>query len=129
MRTGVSPSPWVLRDDAERIQRPDDSLTADSRWCRASGGGVAHRVLRLYAVLMDCQMPEMDGFAATRAIRTHESEAGLEPTPIVALTANTLESDRQRCLEAGMDEFISKPFRLEQLQSVLSSLLSKRRSA
>ncbi len=80
-------------------------------------------------VLMDCQMPEMDGFAVTRAIRARERDgapsmrdgAG-EPAgrlPIVALTANAMRGDRERCLAAGMDDYLSKPFSERQLRAVL----------
>ncbi len=78
-------------------------------------------------VLMDCQMPEMDGFAATRAIRALEAERGHPRVPIVALTANALEEDRRRCLEAGMDDFVSKPFERSQLEGVLSRWLRSAR--
>jgi CheY-like chemotaxis protein len=70
-------------------------------------------------VLMDCQMPVMDGYTATRERREYETQHGLERLPIVALTANALAEDRQKCLDAGMDDFVSKPFRKEDLINVL----------
>jgi two-component system sensor histidine kinase/response regulator len=70
-------------------------------------------------VLMDCQMPFMDGFEATRRIRAAEAAAGRKRMPIVALTANALQGDRERCLESGMTEFISKPFTMKKLHDVL----------
>jgi len=71
-------------------------------------------------VLMDCQMPVMDGFAATRAIRALEADSGAAPTPIIALTATALAEDRELCIGAGMDDFLSKPFRSEALHSTLT---------
>ena len=68
-------------------------------------------------VLMDCQMPEMDGFEATLAIRQKERNG--RRTPICALTANSMSSDRDQCLSAGMDDFMSKPIDLEQLQKTI----------
>lgn len=73
-------------------------------------------------VLMDCQMPEMDGFAASRAIRDLEQDTG-QHLPIVALTAGALEGDRNTCLAAGMDDFIAKPLRLETLRTTLDRWL------
>lgn len=70
-------------------------------------------------VLMDVQMPEMDGFEATQKIRQWESETGVLRTSIVAMTAHALKGDRERCLESGMDDYVSKPIDLRILTSVL----------
>ncbi len=75
-------------------------------------------------VLMDCQMPGLDGFEATAQIRRHEAQHGLPRLPVVALTANALEGDRERSLQAGMDEHLAKPFREHELAEVLRRHLS-----
>lgn len=70
-------------------------------------------------VLMDCRMPAMDGMAATREIRTQERNLGLPRVPVVALTATTSDINRQLCLNAGMDDFMSKPYAREDLERIL----------
>lgn len=73
-------------------------------------------------VFMDCHMPEMDGFAATKSIRNFGS-AALARVPIVAMTANAQARDRSECLDAGMDDYISKPVTLAMLRAVLERWL------
>jgi two-component system sensor histidine kinase/response regulator len=74
-------------------------------------------------VLMDVQMPEMDGYAATAAIRQREEGTGRH-LPIVALTANALQGDRERCLQAGMDGYVSKPFHVHSLLREMARALA-----
>lgn len=78
---------------------------------------------RFDAVLMDCEMPVMDGFAATRLIREFEALSGQPRTPIIALTANALTGDREHCLRHGMDDYLSKPIELRQLGVLVAKWL------
>lgn len=66
-------------------------------------------------ILMDCQMPGMDGYETTRAIRGVEREQGISPTPIIALTANAMQKDRQLCLDVGMNDYLTKPIEYQLL--------------
>lgn len=79
-------------------------------------------------VFMDCQMPEMDGFEATRVIRNQEASiqqtgGKLTHLPIIAMTANAMKEDRDRCLAVGMDDFLSKPVASKSLAAILSHWL------
>ena len=88
----------------------------------------AFRTTRFDAVLMDCQMPEMDGFEATGAIRYLEEFSAWGHVPIIAMTAAAMEGDRERCIAAGMDDFITKPVRLEVVSAVLERWVEKRKT-
>ncbi len=82
----------------------------------------AHRMSPYDVILMDCQMPTMDGFEASRQIRQLT-----QPQPIIiAVTANALVGERERCLSAGMDDYLSKPFQAEQLVAVVRKWVAVR---
>jgi two-component system sensor histidine kinase/response regulator len=92
----------------------------------AANGTEAVKILgdmRYDAVLMDCHMPEMDGFEATRAIRRNEPDG--RHTPVIAMTASALSGDRERCLAAGMDDYISKPIKLHVVAAMLERWVAR----
>jgi PAS domain S-box-containing protein len=86
----------------------------------------AVRNRRYGVILMDCQMPVMDGFAATEAIRAIEAEGpNGRRTPIVAMTANAMQGDRERCIESGMDDYLSKPVSYEDLRATVGRWMNE----
>ena len=82
---------------------------------------LAHNTYDL--ILMDCQMPVLDGYATTAELRLLEARLGIPHQPVIALTANVLEGERKKCLAAGMDDYLSKPVVTEQLTAMLASRL------
>ena len=76
-------------------------------------------------VLMDCMMPELDGYAAAAEIRRRQADGQLPPFPIIALTANAIEGDREKCLVAGMDDYLAKPFKAAALLRVIKSWVAE----
>ncbi|MBR0791190.1 response regulator [Bradyrhizobium manausense] len=93
-------------------------------WLAASSAGTPYDL-----VLMDIQMPQLDGIEATKRIRAHEAAKGVHRTPILALTANTLVEDRYACFEAGMNGFLIKPLDREKLDEALAGLAASRQLA
>ncbi len=129
----VAPAPPPMEGVAGAVllveDNPVNALVAEAMLRRAGlrvdavhdgAQAVARLAERRYdLVLMDCQMPGMDGFEATRRVRLAEAQAGRARQRIVALTANALEGDRQRSLEAGMDDHLAKPFGEPELAELL----------
>ena len=92
--------------------------------------GVAARFRADYGlVFMDCQMPVQDGFEATRIIREREGSLGSKRIPIVALTANAVKGDRERCLEAGMDAYLPKPFKPAEMLALIHQYIGEATTA
>ena len=117
--------PMILLVEDNRVNQRVALTLLERRGYRArlaENGQVALEALvrdNFAAILMDMQMPVMDGIAATREIRQREQRENLPRIPIIAMTANAMESDREACLEAGMDDYISKPIKADQLYEQL----------
>jgi signal transduction histidine kinase/ActR/RegA family two-component response regulator len=107
----------VMRDLGFQVEIAGDGHEALSRLAES----------RFDVVLMDCEMPQLDGYEATRRWRAIEQQAGDgRHVPIMALTANAVAGDRERCLEFGMDDYLAKPFEVSELEAALERMLSPR---
>ncbi|MEO8410728.1 MAG: response regulator, partial [Propionivibrio sp.] len=91
--------------------------------CNGAQAVAAVRATEYDAILMDCQMPVMDGFEATRQIRNDERKQRRAPVPIIALTANALAGDREMCIAAGMNDYLAKPINRAQLRIAIEPFL------
>jgi len=113
---------WVLLAEDHRVNRKIITVMLERAGYRVEGAANGREAVekvrkrRYAAVLMDVQMPEMDGLEATRVIR---EELGMKDLPIIALTAYATQGDREKCLEVGMDAYVSKPVKREELLKVL----------
>ena len=96
--------------------------------CNGLDAAQARREGHYDVVLMDVQMPDMDGLEATRLIRQFESEQGCARIPIIALTAHALVGDRENCLQAGMDDYFSKPIEPQPLHATIARVVSSARA-
>jgi two-component system, sensor histidine kinase and response regulator len=127
-----SAGPKILLVEDNPVNREVAVSMLESLGCEADAaenGWLALEVMNTTtydAVLMDCQMPVMDGLTATEELRRLEQTSGAARVPIIALTANAMEGDRERCLAAGMDDFLSKPFTQQQLATLLRRWLALR---
>lgn len=123
-RTPAKPQGSILLAEDNAVNQEVTLGMLEVLGCPATAVENGRRAIDLLAsqpfsvILMDCQMPEMDGFEATRVIRRQEQGSDRR-IPIVALTAHALQGDRELCLAAGMDDYLSKPFTIEQLRTVI----------
>ncbi|NVI82725.1 response regulator [Janthinobacterium sp. BJB401] len=122
---GQAPLRMLLVEDNAINQEIALAMLEDSGY-EATPADNGRRALALWerypfdVILMDCQMPEMDGFEATRRLRRMEAEQGRVRTPIIALTANAILGDRELCLDAGMDDYLAKPYTRAALLEILA---------
>ena len=121
----TSPGTKILVVDDNAVNRAVIVGMLEAYECRASEAADGAEAVRKSAegefdlVFMDCQMPVLDGFEATAAIRRQEAAANHRRVPIVALTASVLQGERERCLAAGMDDYLAKPVRQEELGNMV----------
>jgi PAS domain S-box-containing protein len=134
LTTGAPAAPVVITDASRVLVAEDNEVNQFAAICLlqrfgfnvdvASNGREAVAMTGRFdyaAVFMDCQMPEVDGYTATEMIRGRESGTGAH-TPIVALTAHALGGDREKCLAAGMDDYVAKPLRMETIEALIQRI-------
>jgi signal transduction histidine kinase len=127
--------PRILLVEDHIVNRKLAIRLLEKRGCQVESAGTGREAVAAWEqgafdlILMDCHMPDMDGYQATQAIRALETKRALPRTRIVALTANAMEGDRNACLEAGMDDYIAKPVTPEALHALLQQNLRMRPGA
>ncbi|MDY6991863.1 MAG: response regulator [Pseudomonadota bacterium] len=121
----------ILLAEDDRINQEVITALLTHLGCQVTLAHDGEQVLHIYSspqsydlIFMDCHMPHLDGFAASRAIRQQERLQGWPPIPIIALTANAMQGDRAQCLAAGMDDYLTKPVNSETLQNILQRYLT-----
>ncbi|MDR3182087.1 MAG: response regulator [Planctomycetaceae bacterium] len=111
----------MLEKAGYEVTVAENGQKAFDEWLRGWGPQEHH----FDVILMDCQMPEVDGYEASRMIRRQEKVNGTVPIPIIAVTANTVSGDRERCLGAGMDDYCNKPVNPQMLSEKIEMLVNK----
>lgn len=118
----------VAEDNPVNLMVASEILESYNIRITPAGNGIEavqiHNQQTFDLILMDCQMPEMDGFAATKNIRKNEQANNMAKTPIIAFTANAMQGDKEKCINAGMDDFISKPVNQNELEKILAKWLA-----
>ena len=127
-RGGLSGQVLLVEDNPVNLGVVHKALSKIGLECETAADGseamARFRQQRFDLIFMDCQMPVMDGYEATRQIRRLEMAEGRVPTPIIAMTANAMAGDREKCLAEGMDDYLAKPVGLEQLRERASHWLA-----
>ncbi|MHC1724996.1 MAG: response regulator [Syntrophobacteraceae bacterium] len=120
----------VLLAEDKRVNQDVGRAMLESFGCRVAVASNGQEVLsrmetaQFDMVFMDCQMPLMDGFEATKLLRKMEKQKGTR-TPVIALTAHIMEEDRRKCIAAGMDDYLGKPFRMHELSDMLERWMNR----
>lgn len=110
----------VIESEGYCVDVAKNGVEAIAMLTQSKRGSEAYKI-----IFMDCQMPEMDGFEATRLIRKGEAGERYKTIPIIAMTANAMQSDKEKCIKTGMDDFLAKPIKHEEVIFTLKNWLSK----